>query len=298
MSSRGTLSVSDESSLEKLNQYHAKYAPIVKTLQRLDRQQTLSLPGTGILNPAHIAGSVLEPDAADIDVHALHQAYLKNMKARGGELLMEAEIISMKHDGKNWLVETKAGNVEANIVVNAAGAWADEIGKLAGAGTIGLQPMRRTVITFGGAPDHIDITKIPFTRDINTSYYFRPEGRTQILGSSADETPCDPCDAQPDEIDIAIAADRIENAIIFPIRRIEHKWAGLRNFVKDRMPVAGFDDTVPGFFWLAGQGGAGIKTSPIMARIAESLITGSNFPPELSAYGITAQTLSPKRLRS
>lgn len=298
LSPRGTLSISDENSLKELDRYHAKYSSIVKTLQRLDKKQTLSLPGTGILNPTHVAGSVLEPDAADIDVHALHQAYLKNMKARGGELILEAEIVSMKHNGKNWLVETRTGTIETNIIVNAAGAWADEIGKLAGTATIGLQPMRRTVITFGGAPDNIDITKIPFTRDINTSYYFRPEGRTQILGSSADETPCDPCDAQPDEIDIATAADRIENAINFPIRRIEHKWAGLRNFVKDRIPVAGFDTTVPGFFWLAGQGGAGIKTSPIMARITESLITGSDFPPELATYGITAQTLSPRRLRT
>lgn len=298
LSPRGTLSLGDENSLEKLDRYHAKYSPVVTTLQRLDKKQTLSLPGTGILNPDRIAGSVLEPDAADIDVHALHQAFLKNMKSNGGEIILEAEITSMKHNGKNWLVETKAGTIEANIVINAAGSWADEVGKLAGAATIGLQPMRRTVITFGGVPDHIDTAQIPFTRDIHTSFYFRPEGRTQILGSPADETPCDPCDAQPDEIDIATAADRIENAINFPIRRIEHKWAGLRNFVKDRLPVAGFDDAAPNFFWLAGQGGAGIKTSPVMARIAESLITGNAFPAELAAYGITPQTLSPKRLRS
>lgn len=298
LSPRGTLCIASEEHLEELDAFYTKFLPTVESLQRLDKLETFALPGTKILKPEIIAGSVLEPDARDIDVHALHQGYLKQLKHHGGALLLNAEILSLRHENGVWHAQTPQGHIEAKIVINASGAWADEIAKLAGVRPIGLAPKRRTVITFGGVPEDIDTRQLHFTRDIQHSFYFRPEGRGQILASPVDELPSPPCDAQPEEIDIATAAYHVEEAITFPIRQIMHKWAGLRSFVPDRAPVIGFDGETPGFFWLAGQGGFGIKTAPAMSRIAESLIISGEIPDGLAAKGITKAALSPSRFRA
>ena len=180
------------------------------------------------------------------------------------------------------------------MVVNAAGAWADEVAGLAGVRPIGLVPKRRTAITFD-APEGADLSIWPELDDIGEEFYLKPEtGR--LLGSPADETPVPPQDVQPEELDVAIAVDRIERATTLKIGRVTHQWAGLRSFVADRGPVVGMDGEAEGFFWLAGQGGAGIQTAPGISALAEALLVGHEVPAALATLGVGAADLSPERL--
>ena len=184
------------------------------------------------------------------------------------------------------------GVLEARIVVNAAGAWADEVAALAGAVPVGLTPKRRTAFTFPA-----EAGDWPMAVDVDEQFYFKPESG-RVLGSPADETPSPPCDAQPEEIDVALAVDRIERAAAFRIRRIERRWAGLRSFVADKTPVLGFDPVRPGFFWCAGQGGYGIQTAPAMGMAAAALAAGERLPPQLRALGLEEEALGPARCQA
>jgi D-arginine dehydrogenase len=193
-----------------------------------------------------------------------------------------------------WQVHTRAGEFSAPVIVNAAGAWADAVARLAGARPLGVQPLRRTVITFD-APAGVSTQTWPAVIDVDEQYYFKPEAG-RVLASLADETPSEPCDAQPDEYDVALLVDRVSRATTFDIRRIHSKWAGLRCFVADRTLVAGYDARVPGFFWLAAQGGYGIQTSPGASRAAAALVRAQALPGDLQDLGLRAKDLSPARL--
>jgi len=243
--------------------------------------------------PEQVAAGLLEPDAMDIDVHALHQGFLRGLRARGGGLRCDAEVRALAHDGRRWQVDCAAGRFAAPLVVNAAGAWADEIGRLAGAAPIGLVPKRRTAITFD-PPAGVAIDRWPAVIDIDEQWYFKPEAG-RLLASPADETPSPPCDAQPDEYDVAVLVDRLAAATTLVVPRIHSRWAGLRSFVADKTIVAGFDASVPGLFWLAGQGGYGIQTSPAVARAAAALLRGERLPQDIAALGVQAAALSPQR---
>ncbi len=239
------------------------------------------------LRPDYVAGGVYEPEAADIDVHALHRGFL-----RGVPLRRNAEVAVLERRAGKWRITlADGGEVEAAVVVNAAGAWADEIAALAGAAPVGLVPKRRTAFMFDA-----DAGDWPMAVDVDEQFYFKPESG-RVLGSPADETPSPPCDAQPEEIDVAIAVDRIERAARFRIRRIERRWAGLRSFVADKTPVAGFDPAVPGFFWCAGQGGYGIQTAPAMGRVVAALVAGEGLPAPLADLGLEEAVLGPARFR-
>ncbi|MEO1000777.1 MAG: FAD-dependent oxidoreductase, partial [Pseudomonadota bacterium] len=205
-----------------------------------------------------------------------------------------AGVQALARDGAGWRIETAAGPVRAAAVVNAAGAWADELGALAGARPIGLVPKRRTAAIVA-APKGFDPAGVRMVVDVEEQFYLKPEAG-KLLISPADETPSAPCDAQPEELDIALAVDRIERAFNLSIRRIEHKWAGLRSFVADKCPVAGWDADVPGFFWLAGQGGYGIQSAPALARVAAALILGRGVPEDVLAAGLDPAALAPGRL--
>ena len=247
------------------------------------------------LRPDYVAAAIHEPEAHGIDVHALHHGFLRGLKAAGGELVTDAEVRDMGRADGVWRVNTKAGAFAAPVVVNASGAWADEIAALAGASPIGLTPCRRTAFTFD-PPDGVDPESWPLTIDVEEQFYFKPEAGL-ILGSPADETPMPPCDVQPDELDVAVAVDRIERATTLEIRRLTHRWAGLRSFVDDHVPVVGFDPELEGFFWLAGQGGVGIMTSPAMSRVASALARGEDLPDDIRRLGVTAEELGPERLK-
>jgi D-arginine dehydrogenase len=248
-----------------------------------------------VFRPGYVADAVLDPDAMDIDVHGLHQGYLKGLKVRGGRVVTDAQVRGLSRQAGLWQVESKAGRFAARVVVNAAGAWADEIGALAGAAPIGLVPKRRTAIRFR-PPAGLDVARWPTIIDADEQFYFRPDAG-QILASPADETPMPPCDVQPEDLDIAILVDRLERVVTLPIPRIESRWAGLRSFVADKTPVVGYDDRIEDFFWLAGQGGYGIQTAPGIAALVAALARHEPVPPELAALGVAEAALSPIRLR-
>ncbi|HIC80275.1 MAG TPA: FAD-binding oxidoreductase [Kiloniellaceae bacterium] len=248
-----------------------------------------------VVRPGYAAAGLIEENASDIDVHALHQGYLKGLRRRGGQVVTRAEVTAARRAGGVWQVETAKGAFAAPVLVNAAGAWADALGRLAGAEPIGLQPKRRTAITFDG-PEGSDCREWPLVADIAESFYFKPESG-RLLASPGDETPMEPCDVQPEELDIAVTVDRIERATTLKVRRIAHKWAGLRSFVADKSLVIGFDGAVEGLFWLAGQGGYGIQTAPAAARCAAALATGADLPGDVAKLGLTAEAIAPARLR-
>ncbi len=248
-----------------------------------------------VFRRGYVADAVLDPDAMDIDVHGLHQGYLKGLKARGGQVVTDAQVRGLSRHAGLWRVESKAGRFSARVVVNAAGAWADEIGALAGAQPIGLVPKRRTAIRFR-PPAGLDVTRWPTIIDADEQFYFRPDAG-QILASPADETPMPPCDVKPEDLDIAILVDRLEQAVTLPIPRIESRWAGLRSFVADKTPVVGYDDRIEDFFWLAGQGGYGIQTAPGISALVAALARREPVPSDLAALGVTQAALSPIRLR-
>jgi D-arginine dehydrogenase len=245
-----------------------------------------------IVRPEWVARALYEPDARDIDVNALHQGYLRGMRARGGALKTGAEVRALAPQRGGWRVETAAGTIAAARVINAAGAWADVVAGLAGATPIGLVPKRRTAFIVDCPTD---AASWPAVCDAAESFYFKPEAG-RLLASPADATPSPPCDAQPEELDIAVAVDRIQEATTLEVRRIVRKWAGLRSFVADGTTVVGESASAPGFFWLAGQGGYGIQTSAAMARTAAAALRSEPIEAALAERGVSFDTLSPRRL--
>ncbi|MDR9450364.1 MAG: FAD-binding oxidoreductase [Acidimicrobiia bacterium] len=247
------------------------------------------------VRPGYAAGGVYEAGAMTIDVDALLQGYLRGVRAAGGVVRLKRQVTSIDRAGGRWLVTTGTEQTSAGVVVNAAGAWADRVGALAGGQPIGLVPMRRTAFTFS-PPRSADPGSWPVVCDVDEAFYFKPEAK-QLMGSLAEETPMDPHDVRPDEIDVALAIERIEAATSMQIRHVSSTWAGLRSFVADRRPVVGWDPDLEGVFWVAGQGGFGIMTSPAISRACEGLIVDGRLPDELEAFGVTAEALGPARLR-
>jgi len=249
-----------------------------------------------ILRREKVAQALYAPGDTDIDVNALHQGFLRGFKARGGTLICDTHIEALDRKGNTWRAVAGDTAYEAPVLVNAAGAWADTVARLAGAKPLGIMPKRRTVALLDAPADH-DIRNWPLTIDADETFYFKPDAGRLLL-TPADETPSPPCDAQPEELDIALAVDRFESMTTVGVRRVAHKWAGLRSFAPDRTPVVGFDHDAGGFFWLAGQGGYGMQTSSAMARTAAALIRGDAIPADIAREGVTAAALSPARLRT
>ena len=227
------------------------------------------------LRPGRAAG-LAEPSCRDIDVAGLHAHYLGRAKCAGVELLTGATVRAIGREGDRWRIGTGAGDVLAATIVNAAGAWAGEIAALAGASPIAITPFRRTMIQLEVEPPAP--AGMPLVMDANKLFYFKPEAGGRIWLSPHDETASPPCDAAPEEIDVAIAIDRLERVVDWRIVRRERAWAGLRSFAPDRAPVYGFDTRAAGFFWFAGQGGFGIQTAPAAAMIGAALLLGAALP--------------------
>jgi D-arginine dehydrogenase len=288
---RGTLHVGTEGQDAALDRQAEILGRLVPSVRRLGPAEAAAL--MPVLEAQRIAGAVFEPESLDLDTNGMLQGSLRGLRRQNGMVRTAAEVTALRPlPGGGWRVETTAGPVEAGIVVNAAGAWADAIAALAGIAPIGLVPKRRTAFLFD-APGHA-IDDWPAVVDLDERFYFKPDAG-KLLGSPADETPTPPCDAQPEEIDIAIAVDRIEGATTLQIRRLSHRWAGLRSFVADKTPVLGFDPEASGFFWCAGQGGYGFQTAPSMARLGAALLNGDAVPEDLAALGVTAAALAPGR---
>ncbi len=248
-----------------------------------------------LLRPDYAISGVWDPECRDIDVHSLHQGFLRTFKASGGRLLTNAGVLQIRRDHDHWQVRTKAGEISARYIVNAAGAWADEIAMMASAKPLGIVAKRRTVITFD-APAPLKGNDWPLILDVDDQFYLKPENG-HILASPGDATPMPPQDAQPDELDIALAVDRLTSAFEFEVPHIDRKWAGLRTFAPDDKPIVGWDPTTTGFFWCAGQGGYGMQTAPAISQLVAALATHAPVPDDLQDFGIDEALLSPDRFR-
>jgi len=246
-----------------------------------------------LIRDGYLHGALLDAESADIDVDALHRQFLRALVARGGEMRLNTEVTALARAGAGWRIETAQGAIAAEMVVNASGAWADVIAGMAGVAPIGLTPKRRTALLVA-APAGQRVDDWPMVVDVDETFYLRPDAGKLLL-SPADETPSAPCDAQPEEWDVALCIDRVQQAIDLPVRRIEHKWAGLRSFVADKAPVVGPAADAPGFVWLAGQGGYGIQTAPALARAAAALTLGREVPADIADQGVSAAALAPQR---
>jgi D-arginine dehydrogenase len=227
-------------------------------------------------------GALLEPSCKDIDVAALHALYLARARRAGATIVTGARLTAAERRDGRWRLETSAGEMNARILVDAAGAWADDVARIAGVRPLGIRPFRRTIVQLRldppAPPD------LPLVIDSNGNFYFKPETGGRIWLSPHDESPCDPCDCAPEELDIAVAIDRLEKVVDWKVLRVERAWAGLRSFAPDRLPVYGFDPNADGFFWCAGQGGFGIQTAPAASALAAALLLGREPALDPSAY--------------
>ena len=290
LSPRGSLYIGREEDAPLLEQYVARFAGIGAVIERVGRTGLeRRIPG---VRPEWTL-ALYEPACADIDVAALHQHYLAEARRAGAELRVSArlEAAEREAEGDGWRLDFgRAGEARARLIVNAAGAWADEVATLADARPVGMTPFRRTIAQL--RTDPAPPADLPLVLDINSRFYFKPEhGRLWL--SPEEETPSPPCDAAPEEIDVAIAIDRFEKVVDWRIEAVERKWAGLRSFAPDRLPVYGYDPRRDGFFWFAGQGGFGIQTAPAAARLAAQLLL--ELPRDAMTERLDAALYSPAR---
>lgn len=244
------------------------------------------------LRPGYVARAAFDASCADIDVDALHQGFLRGARGRGAIIRTDARVVGIERDGGGWRVSTAGGAMSFGRIVNAAGAWADTVGALAGASRLGLQPKRRTAALID-APPGADAW--PMLIDVAETFYAKPSAGRMLL-SPAEETDTEPHDAAADDLALAEGVERLEAATTLTVARKPVAWAGLRTFAPDRLPVVGEDPALPGFFWLAGQGGFGVQTSPATAALLASAVTGSHLPDHWADFGLSAPRYSPDRL--
>ena len=257
--------------MEEAAELAGDYAPV-----RLDREELDRLvPGLR----EQWTGAWYEQSCADIEVAAFHNACLAAIRRNGGEVRTDSALVSASGEDGGWKISTSAGEVEAGVLVNAAGAWGDEIAERAGVPTLGLEPRRRTVVQLRVGKS--GLRDLPLVTDLHQSFYFKGEGDQSVWVCPLDETVVDPCDAAPEEIDVAVAIDRFEQAFDWPVEAVERKWAGLRTFAPDRRMKLGFDPLAEGFFWCVGQGGMGIQTAPAASLLCANLIKGEALPEDL-----------------
>jgi D-arginine dehydrogenase len=292
LSPRGALIVAEAGDEAHLEQWWSVLRQTTPRARRLDAAGACAL--CPVLRPERIVGAVFEPDAADMDVHAIHQGYLRGLKRAGGEVVCDAEVTALARQGDLWQVEAGGARYQAPVVINAAGAWCDVVAQLAGVPALGLQPKRRAAFIFA-PPEGASVQSWPMTIGASEDWYVKPDAG-MLLGSPANADPVDPSDVQPEELDIALAIHRIEEMTTLSIRRPTRTWAGLRSFVSDGDLVGGFDPAAPGFFWVAAQGGYGIQTSAAMGEACAALARGLPIPDRIAAFGLTEAMLSPARL--
>ena len=291
---RGAMVVAGEGEGALLDAHWALVESIGAPARRLDGARTLA--EVPVLRPEKAVAAVLETDVFDMDVHAIHQGYLRGMRRAGGELVCNAEVTGIGRSGGDWLVQAAGTEFRAPVVVNAAGAWADELARLAGVCPVGLQPRRRSAFLFAPPPE-TGCRDWPMTFDVRGTWYFKPDAG-MLLASPVNADPVPPHDVQPEELDIALGIHRIEEATTLTVRRPARTWAGLRSFVADEDLVGGFDPQAPGFFWMAGHGGSGIKTSAAFGEACAALARGAPVPAHIADLGLDAAALSPGRLRA
>ncbi|MHC8373680.1 NAD(P)/FAD-dependent oxidoreductase [Pseudomonas sp. MDT1-85] len=290
---RGEMTVDFTGDPAELSNQYLSAKATVPQMQWLSADEACArLP---ILRREKVHGAIYDPTASDIDTDALHQGYLRGIRRNKSEIHIDSEVLSLTRDAEGlWQAQTATQTFSAPIIINAAGAWADKIGELAGAQPLGLQPKRRAAFIFAG-PEGLDIHDWPMLVSLDESFYMKPDAG-MFLGSPANADPVEPHDVQPEELDIAMGIYQIEEATTLTIRRPTRTWAGLRSFVRDGDLLSGFDRQVPGLFWVAAQGGYGIQTSPAMGQASAALVRGEALPEQLTRFGLDAEMFSPARL--
>lgn len=292
LSTRGVLWVADERHLEHIDEVVASGQQSGAGSLRIDSKEALALVDR--LDPEYVAGAIWEPVASDIDVAGLHQAFVRLARSNEARILTDSRVQGISSVGDKWTVRTEDTTIECDAVINAAGAWGDRVAGLAGIEPVGLTPMRRTAFMVPGSKS---FARWPLVVDAGEEFYFRPDG-VQLLCSLAEEVPDDPGDPKPRMEDVALAIDRINNATTLDIRAVSSEWTGLRTFAPDRHLVIGEEPTAPGFFWLVGQGGMGIATSPAYGALIASQVLGEPVPDHLTAAGVDPSLTDPARFRS
>jgi D-arginine dehydrogenase len=289
---RGAMMVAEHGQDEMLSAHWEVLRQVTQKGRLLNTQEACEY--FPVLRSEKILGGICEPDASDMDVHSIHQGYLRGAKQNGAQLVCNAQVTQIQRSGQVWQVLAGGHQYEARVVINAAGAWADAVAAIAGVVPIGLVPKRRSALIFE-PPTDMNCGAWPMVVGIDESWYIKPDAG-KLLGSPANADPVAPHDVQPEELDIAMAIDRIQTMTTLEIRRPIRTWAGLRSFVTDGDLVAGFDPQVDNFFWVAAQGGYGIQTSAAMGECCAALARHQELPSHATSHGLTQSMLSPQRL--
>lgn len=288
---RGAVHFGGRADDQVVDELAQKYRALVPSVRRLSAEDVNAL--IPVIRADTTCGGVYEPGALDIDTGKMVHASAASLKALGGTVVSGEEVLSIARVSGRFQVETSAASYEADMVVNAAGAWVDVVAERAGLTGLVFMPKRRTAFMFD-PPAGLDARRWPLAVDLHERFYFKPDAG-KLIGSLADETDTPPCDAYPEDIDVAVAVDRIEQATELRIGRPQRPWAGLRTFAPDRTPVVGFDPRLPGFFWLGGQGGYGFQVSLTLARIASALLRDATMPEDVAELGVAFDALAPTR---
>lgn len=291
VSPRGAMWIADPDQRATLERIRDEGRSTGSTVQELS--PTAAVDKVPVLRLDRLASALWEPDPLDLDVAAIHQAFVRGFRAAGGTILTSSRVTGLAFDGNRWSIEAGRECLSAPVVVDAAGAWGDAVADLAGVRPVGLQPRRRTAFMVAG--DEAWSTW-PMVVDADHRFYFKPDG-PQLLCSPADETPSDPTDARPDPVDVALAIERINRATTLGIRSVRSEWAGLRTFAPDGSMVIGRDPGRPEFVWLVGQGGTGIQTAPAAGALTASVVREEPLPASLDSAGVDPEALGPRRLR-
>ncbi len=291
LSPRGCLTVGRNEEKARLDKVYGFLSDVEANARYVNREEALNL--FPVLKPDDVEMGVFEEDAMDIDVDLLLQSYAKGAKKNGTQILTGEPVKSIKRTSGKWSVDIAGDTISAPVILNASGAWSDEVSKLAGMAPIGLTPRRRTAFTFN-APDNRDVSAWPHVSNVNYKWYLHPE-KHSFMGSPCDAVPTPPGNVYPDDLDVAQGIFNIEQDTTLKIKRPTGTWAGLRSYVADKNPVLGTRKNAEGFYWLAGHGGCGVLTSPALGKAAAALLTNRELPEELKALGITVSALSPDR---
>lgn len=293
LSPRGLLEVAPPGRDDLVAAQAERGAALVPSIRALTPAQAAA--ECPVLRPDMIAGAVLEPEAADIDVMGLHQAFLRGIRHGGGQVRAHAPVTGLARAGADWVVSTPGGPLRTPVVVNAAGAWGDRVAELAGVRPVGLRPLRRTAF-IATLPPGVDARGWPLVQDLTDCWYFKPEGDA-LMCSLAEEVLVEPGDPRPQDEDVALALERINDVTTLRLRHVRTAWAGLRTFAPDRVPVIGPDPDVPGFVWMVGLGGFGIMTAPAAGALAAASALAARLPEALAALGVDPQACGAARLR-
>ncbi|MCY1394851.1 FAD-dependent catabolic D-arginine dehydrogenase DauA [compost metagenome] len=292
LSPRGEIIVDFEGNPDELHRQFDSARASVPEMRLIDADEACAM--FPALRREQVHGAMHDPTAADIDTDALLQGYLRGIRHNGGSIQLGCEVLGIERIDGGWEVRSSGETFRAAVLVNAAGAWCDKVAALAGVAPLGLQPKRRAAFLFA-PPEGVDCQRWPMLVGLDESFYIKPDAG-QLLASPANADPVEPHDVQPEELDIATGIYRIEEHTTLSIRRPSHAWAGLRSFVADGGLVSGYDPRVAGFYWVAGQGGYGMQTSPAMGEASAALIRGEPLPEHLQRQGLSAEMLAPGRL--